>query len=128
SSGRRVFPARPGAPSFSSVLMERAAMGTFNTLMASLMCPRCGDSLDCVEIDCYFGDTSYMTELRIGDEYPWQRGRAVHNGGRPAGGDIDGEGYCVCASCAKDFFVRVRVRGDHVVGVSLDPDRPGYID
>jgi hypothetical protein len=34
----------------------------------------------------------------------------------------------VCSACAKDFFVHVQVRGDHVVGVSLDADRTGFID
>ena len=101
-------------------------MATFNTLIAAVICPRCGADLDAAEIACYFGETSYMAQLTVGDEYPWRGNRALHNGGRPAGGDIDGEGYCECPACAKDFFVRVQVRGDRVVGLSPDPDRPGH--
>jgi uncharacterized protein (UPF0212 family) len=103
-------------------------MGTYNTLIAPLICPRCGAELEAAEVNCYFGNTSYMIELRIGDEYPWRGARAVHNGGRPAGGDIDGEGYVECPSCSKDFFVRVQVRADRITGLSPEPDRPGYID
>ncbi len=101
-------------------------MGTFNTLHCSLTCPRCGSVVE-TEIECFFGNTSQMIKLTIGDRYPWTPGRQPKRSGRPEHGDTDGEGYMECPRCGKDAFLRVLVRDDVVTGVEPDTDRPGYI-
>ena len=47
-------------------------MGTYNTLHTTLRCPRCGVEVDAT-VDCHFGYTSEMVELKIGDRYPLVR-------------------------------------------------------
>lgn len=101
-------------------------MGTYNTLHAGITCPHCNTTVD-TEIDTYFGDTLQMQSLLIGNAYPWRPGQDVDHGGRPEGGNIDGEGYTVCPNCQRDFFVKVVVRGDKIESVRPDPDKPGYI-
>jgi hypothetical protein len=90
-----------------------------------MTCPRCGQRAD-VEVDLYFGDVT-LDHYRLGDTYRWRPRKQVKNGGRPEGGDLDGEGYAECPLCGKDFFVIVRVRGDVLEGVTVDADRPGYV-
>ena len=68
-----------------------------------------------------------MLDLSPGDEYPWRPGKGVQNGGRSNRGDIDGEGYTECPHCGKEFFLKVIVRLDRIVGVEADADRRGYI-
>lgn len=101
-------------------------MGTYNTLLASLKCPRCGADVD-ADVDCYFGYVGEMEELRIGDRYPWFEGKQPQDGGRPAGGTVDGEGYMECPRCHKDAFLHVLVRDDVIVGVKPDTERQGYV-
>jgi hypothetical protein len=101
-------------------------MSTYNTLQTEMSCLRCA-LLVRVEINLYFGDTSMMDEFKIGDRYKWRGQRAVHNGGRPEGGNIDGEGYTECSHCGKDFFVKVIVRNDIIVKVEPDIERKGYV-
>lgn len=101
-------------------------MGTYNVLQASVVCPRCGSTVD-TSVDCYFGATAQMQALQIGDRYPWLEGRAPASGGRPEGGSLDGEGYMECPSCGKDAFLRVVVRGDIIRAVAADPTKPGHI-
>ena len=101
-------------------------MGTYNTLHMRLVCPRCAEAVD-AEITCHFGDTANLVDLSLGDAYPWRPRQSPRHGGRPAGGDVDGEGYLECPLCAKDAFFQVQVRGDIVTGVVPDPDKAGYI-
>ena len=101
-------------------------MATYNTLRSTLTCPRCGAGVEAV-VDCHFGDTSQMAELKIGDRYPWVPRKQVQNGGRPESGTIAGEGYMECPRCHKDSFFRVVVRDDRISSVEADTDRHGYI-
>ena len=101
-------------------------MGTYNTLHTTLRCPRCGVEVDAT-VDCHFGYTSEMVELKIGDRYPWLPRKHPQNGGRPEHGTVDGEGYMKCPRCHKDSFFRVLVREDVIVGVESDAQKPGYI-
>jgi len=101
-------------------------MGTYNTLRSSLACPRCGAVAE-TNVDCHFGDTSQMIELKIGDRYPWVPRKQPQNGGRPENGTVAGEGYMECPQCHKDSFLRVIVRDDVITVVEPDRDRHGYI-
>ena len=101
-------------------------MGTYNTLRSSLACPRCGAVAE-TNVDCHFGDTSQMIELKIGDRYPWVPRKQPQNGGRPENGTVAGEGYMECPQCHKDSFLRVIVRHDVITAVEPDRDRHGYI-
>jgi DNA-directed RNA polymerase subunit RPC12/RpoP len=101
-------------------------MAIYNILHTSLKCPRCGVEVEAT-VNCYFGNRSEMDDLKIGDRYPWWPGAEPQNGGRPAGGSVDGEGYIECPHCHKDTFLRVLVRGDVIVGVEPDETKPGYI-
>jgi hypothetical protein len=103
-------------------------MGAYNRLrVGAIVCPRCGITVREAVVDCHFGDTSQMVDLTVGDQYPWLAGKAVQNGGRPEHGDIDGEGYAECPRCAKDFFLKIIVRDDRIVGAAVDSSRPGYV-
>jgi hypothetical protein len=101
-------------------------MGTFNYLPVKMNCPRCGEYVDTV-VECFFGYTSEMKTFHVGDRYEWMPRKAVQNGGRPEGGNIDGEGYTDCPSCHKDFFVKIIVRDDVIQGVVYNRDKLPYI-
>jgi uncharacterized C2H2 Zn-finger protein len=101
-------------------------MAIYNTLQASLRCPRCGVNVD-TEVNCYFGYVGDMADLKIGDRYPWRERVQPQNGGRPEGGSVDGEGYMECPLCHKDSFLRVIVRADVITGVEPDTERRGYV-
>ena len=101
-------------------------MGTYNTIRALLICPRCGAEVE-THLDCHFGCTGDMADLKIGDRYPWTPGRQAQNGGRPEKGTVDGEAYMECSLCQKDSFWRVLVREDVVVGMEPDAQKAGYI-
>jgi hypothetical protein len=101
-------------------------MGTYNLLHAALACPRCGIEVE-TRVECFFGCTSEMADLRIGDRYPWMPGKQPQNGGRPEHGTVDGEGYMECPLCRRDAFVRILVREDVIVGVEPDAQKQGFI-
>ena len=108
------------------VLGQKVGMGTYNLLHISMPCPRC-DAIAETEIECRFGNTSQMLDLKVGHTYPWVSRKQPRNGGRPEGGNVDGEGYMECRQCKKDSFVRVIVKGDVIKAVEPNMDRPGYI-
>lgn len=101
-------------------------MGTYNSLLSSLACPRCGSIIE-TSIDCHFGDTSQMLTLKIGERYPWAPRKKAQNGGRPESGNIVGEGYMECPRCHKDSFVHVIVLDDVISCIEPDGDRHGYL-
>lgn len=101
-------------------------MGNYNILLAELNCPRCGEFIE-AEAECRFGDCSQMMRLRIGDAYPWVPGKQVQNGGRPAKGSMEREGYVECPRCGKDFFLRVLVSKDVIAEVEVDTGKLGMI-
>lgn len=101
-------------------------MSSYNLLNTTLICPNCGENAE-VEVELFFGDTTQMSQLSIGETCPWLPGKAVQNGGRPENGNLDGDGYAECLNCGADFDVLVQVRGDVIRGVTLDPQRPGFV-
>lgn len=101
-------------------------MGTYNKLNAIITCPHCGENAP-VEIEIRFGDTRQMQDYSLGDSYAWLVGKSVQNGGRPAGGSMDGEGYTVCPQCQRDFFVKVSIFEDVITAVEPAEEKPGYI-
>jgi hypothetical protein len=102
-------------------------MGNYNTVSAPVTCPRCGAVVN-AEIEVRFGDTSKFAALRIGDTVPWAPSRLEKNGGRPEGGNLDGDGYMECPSCGKDSFLTVRSRGDRIEAVrERHPAKAPYI-
>jgi ribosomal protein L37E len=102
------------------------SMGSFNTLRTTVACPRCG-AVGEVEIEMRFGDASNMLTLCLGERYPWRPRKQPQNGGRPDGGNTDGEGYMVCDRCGKDSFLRVVVRDDVIARVEPDAEKRGYV-
>lgn len=102
-------------------------MSVYNTLHdAPMTCPRCGRD-GRMEVDLYFGYRQ-MLDFRMGDSYEWwPTGKEVDEGGRPAGGNLDGEGYAECPHCQRDFFVIVSVRHDKIVGVRPDTTKKPYL-
>lgn len=101
-------------------------MGTYNVLKTKIECPRCKQFAD-QEVDLHFGYTNEMIEFNLGDKYIWHLEREFQNGGRPANGSIDGEGYVVCELCKRDFFVKVKVRDDVIEGVEFDSAKKPFL-
>ncbi len=100
-------------------------MSAYNTLIASMTCPRCGSD-EVMEVDLYFGDRQQF-QYALGSKVRWLKVESVANGGRPANGCLQGEGYGECPSCKKDFFAAVIVERDTIVRVEVDDTKPGYI-
>lgn len=99
-----------------------------NHVRASLVCPRCGGGEQEHEIETMLdGQGQAHADYHVGDTIDWLPGREREDGGRPPGGNLDTDGYVVCDSCGKDFFVTVTVRNDQLVKVEVDPSKPGYI-
>jgi len=94
-------------------------MGTYNRTHVELACPRCGGAAT-MEVDLYFGDTSNMETVPVGAAYPFRSGKSIHNGGVPADGNVDGEGYTECPLCDKDFFVKAIVRNAILTAIEAD--------
>jgi hypothetical protein len=94
-------------------------MSVHNLLRATVSCPRSGEVAE-MEVELFFGEGG-LIESRLGDHVQWQPRKSVKNGGRPDGGDLDGEGYAVCPICGLDFFLKVLVRADVITG--LEPNR-----
>src|SRR3954470_5887500 len=100
-------------------------MALYNKLFVSMTCPRCGETVD-VEVNAYFGYRQ-LIEYRVGDTCEWHPRRSPDHGGRPEGGNMDGEGYTECLRCRRDFFVRVLVRDDEIVGAIPDLEKQPFI-
>ena len=101
-------------------------MGNFNVVHASVVCPRCGVE-DVAEVELRLGHTAQQMDLLLGHKYPWVPGQPPENGGRPEGGNADGDGYMECEHCHKDSFLIVAIRADVVTGVSPNRDKEAYI-
>jgi hypothetical protein len=100
-------------------------MGIYNCLQTEVQCPRCGVRTE-MTINLYFGYRDLL-EYHLGDSYQWHERKAPQNGGRPDGGDVDGEGYTECPICLKDSFWIVEVRSDIIQSVRPDPDKQPYV-
>lgn len=94
-------------------------MGTYNTVTLEMTCPRCGTPSE-LRVDTYFGDTSHMLELKLGDEYPFRPRRQPQNGGPLSPDQPWGYGYTQCSSCGKDFHCKCRVAEGRLVEVQPD--------
>ena len=90
-------------------------MGTYNTTLAVMKCLRC-DEVSEIEVDLYFGDTSEMTFVKLGDAYPM-------------GGEVleRGEGYAECPRCERDFFCEAVISKGVLVGVEANTTRAPYV-
>ena len=77
-------------------------------------------------VDLYFGQRDQLV-YKVGDPCVWVPNKGVRKGGRPSGGDLDGEGYTECPFCHRDFFVVVEVRGDVLRGARPDATRSPLI-
>lgn len=93
----------------------------YNHLITALQCPRCSDDGE-MTVHLYFGFRDLLA-YRIGDRYQWTSRALLKNGGRPPEGNLEGEGYAECPGCRKDFFVKVTVRNDVVIGAEPDPSK-----
>lgn len=101
-------------------------MSVHNTLTARFACPRCGET-GAIEVETYLGFGNLIA-YEIGSRVRWVEGNvAPKNGGRPTGGNMDGEGYAECPLCAKDFWVKIVVRSDVIERIEPDTERMPYI-
>jgi hypothetical protein len=100
-------------------------MGTYNILNTEMRCPRCGKE-SVMKIELYFGYRN-LIEYKIGDKVEWLPRKAVHNGGRPEDGNLDGDGYAEFPRCKRDSFVVVHIRGDVIKRVEADLEREPYM-
>jgi len=94
-------------------------MGTYNKTKADMTCLRCGSDAE-FEVDLYFGDTTDMHTVKIGDAYPFRIGRAPQNGGPLPEDQPLGKGYTECPLCQKDFHCLAEIRDGRLVGVRPD--------
>jgi len=118
--------AHSGAPlSIRRRLCILQTVGVYNTLSLSLACPYCG-AVSQMVIDTYFGYRGLLT-YHAGDTVEWWPRKAVQNGGRPADGNLEGDGSTECPQCGRDFFVRVLVRADSIVGAEVDVGKKGSV-
>lgn len=100
-------------------------MGLFNTIHATLQCPRCLRIVD-AEIETKFGWTNQLDYV-LGDEVRWSSTPEFPPIGRPAEGTGEFPGYCECPSCRRDFWLKVHVVRDHIQNADVDPTQSGYI-
>lgn len=101
-------------------------MGTYDRLHHTMTCPRC-HQVAVMEIEARWpcGD---QRDLHIGDRVTGWAPRCIpKNGGRPADGTANWDGYAECPNCQKDFFAWVHVVNDVITSVSVDTTREGYI-
>jgi hypothetical protein len=102
-------------------------VATYNLLHTALTCPLCCAVVE-TTVRCHFGWTGQMLDLKVGDRYPWAEGKQPQNGGRPAGGTVDGEGYMHCPRCYRSPRLCVLVRNDVIVGIEPDAKKHNIPD
>jgi hypothetical protein len=100
-------------------------MGLFNTIHATLECPRCSQLAES-EIEVKFGWTNQF-DYALGDQVCWSSSDEFPATGRPMNGTGEFTGYSECRLCHKDFWVKVSVVNDRIQEVSVDHARKGYI-
>lgn len=100
-------------------------MGLFNTIHATLECPRCSQSAE-VEIEAKFGWTNQI-DYALDDEVRWVSAPEFSPDDRPVDGSGEFTGYCECSLCHKDFWVKVSVVHDRIQKVEVDRSQAGYI-
>ena len=87
-------------------------------LLALMRCPCCGHRGE-LEAQLRVGALQFVT-YRANDRVAWLPRKAVRNGGRPPGGDLDATAFAECRECDAFFSVVVEIRADQLRGV-----RPG---
>jgi len=100
-------------------------MGLFNTIHATLQCPRCSREAD-LEIEVKFGWANQI-DYTLGDQVRWVSSDEFSPTDRPMNGTGEFAGYCECSSCHKDFWVRVYVDNNRIQLVSVDHAQKGDI-
>ena len=90
-------------------------MGIYNELRAPMRCPSCHITDDTI-INLYFGFRNLL-DYRIGDTVTWVSRKIAKNGGRPEGGNMDGEAWFECKHCGACADLIVRVRTDVIKDV-----------
>ena len=101
-------------------------MAAHNTIHIELKCPRCGRTAE-HEVDLYFGDTSDMRTIALGEPYPFKWGERPEQGGRLPQANPFGSGYSECPLCNKDFHCRVEIREERIESVEPDMERAPFI-
>ena len=99
-------------------------MGIYNCIRLLMHCPRCGGEA-VMDFDLHFGFRN-LIEYQWGDAYQWTSSPYAGHGGRPDGGNCDGEAYTECPLCTKDFFAIARVRNDILTEIVPDLNQKGY--
>lgn len=98
-----------------------------NSVYASLTCPRCGVKSQ-TEVEACVDGYGPQNNYRVGDLVSWNPSITTDYGGRPPLGSAIVEGYAVCPTCEKDYFVRVVLESDHIVAADPDASKLGYIE
>jgi hypothetical protein len=89
---------------------------TYNRLRAKMTCLYCGEFAE-MNIEMYFGEFKTKRVYTVGDRCHWLPNQEIQDGGRPEGGNMDGEGFAWCSTCGHDFFVKILVRDDIITDV-----------
>lgn len=98
-----------------------------NILTTLAQCPHC--NIVCpqnIELDLD-GQGMSHADYSIGETVDWLPGRSPEEGGRPADGTVDKDGYVVCSSCERDFFVIVQIRNDKIALATVNAAKPGHM-
>ncbi len=99
-------------------------MSTYNNAACTLRCPRCLQTVEVV-VSLYVGDTSCMSDVRVGGIYPFRLGRQPQHGGPIEGVDEDG-GYAECPKCGRDFFCEVEFQDLRLIAIRASRSVPPY--
>jgi hypothetical protein len=90
-------------------------MESYNSLFIDVDCPHCNETVD-MEIKLRFGDVGHH-EYLLGDYYNWLPDQPVQSGGRPEGGNMDGEVDETCPQCGSVFTAIVEIRNDIITRI-----------
>ncbi len=100
-------------------------MGTYNTAKLFDLCPRCEKAVE-NEVNIYLGDTSNMSEVTLGELYPFRPRKQPQNGGLVEGWQEEA-GYCECSHCKRDFHCDVFIQKGLLVKIRPNLAAPPYI-
>jgi hypothetical protein len=89
-----------------------------NNLFIDFNCPHCHKTVD-MKIEICFGENNQY-EYVIGDHYNWLPDKPFKYGGRPEGGNMDGEVYETCPQCGSAFTAIVEIRNDIITRIVHD--------
>ncbi|QDV20297.1 hypothetical protein Pan153_49720 [Gimesia panareensis] len=101
-------------------------MGIYNTADVPLVCPRCHAEIE-AEVYLHFGLCANFQKVRLGEQYPFMRGRRPQNGGPLPAEQSWGLGYVVCPACEKDFHCLAEIRDEKLTAVVPDLENPPFM-